>query len=310
MKYSDSGVDINKGNEAVKKVKEKIESTYKNYNGKVISTIGGFCGLVELDDGRVLGTATDGVGSKLLIAKELNKFDTIGIDLVAMCVNDLVVAGVEPSIFLDYIAMGEQDIKRTEDIISGIVEGCNQSSSALLGGEMAEMPGLYRKDDFDVAGFAVGFAKSAEDLITGSGIKSGMNVYGFESSGVHSNGFSLVNKIFSKKEFHKDGLGEELLTPTKIYVDIVKDLKKKYKIEGLSHITGGGLVENSQRILPKGLSLDIDLDSWEWPSIFKKIQEKGNVPKEEMLKVFNCGVGLVAISSDEIKEGIKIGKVV
>jgi len=323
--YTDSGVDIEAGDRAVDLIKKKVQETFKYYPGKILSGIGGFSGVVELSDGRVMGASTDGVGTKLVLAIIMDKHDTIGIDLVAMSVNDLIVAGITPAIFLDYIAQGKQIPGRTKAIIDGIVEGCQMAEVALLGGEMAEMPGLYKENDYDLAGFTVGFAPSQKDLILGEDIKPGMKVFGFASSGIHSNGYSLVRKVFDidlnnpKKtreilnthhESLEKTLGEELLEPTIIYVKQAKELLSKYKIAGFVHITGGGLIENPPRILPKGCGMNIKWGSWPVPPIFDLIEKTGNVPKEDMMKTFNNGVGLLAISADDIEEGHLIGEII
>ncbi len=323
--YADSGVNIEAGNKAVDLIKDKAQKTFRHYEGNVLSGIGGFSGVVELPDGRVMGTSTDGVGTKLMIATLLNKHNTIGIDLVAMCVNDLIVTGIQPSIFLDYIAMGKQIPERTSLIISGIIEGCDMAESALLGGEMAEMPDMYKEEDYDLAGFAIGFADSKEKLILGKNIKPGMRVYGFPSSGVHSNGYSLVRKVFNINMNERENtkkilgeqlaslrrtLGEELLEPTVIYVKQIKSLLQKYTISGMVHVTGGGIIENTPRILPNNCAVHIKKDSWEMPPIFKIIQKKGNISTDEMMRTFNCGIGLIVISDDIIEEGILIGEIV
>lgn len=323
--YANSGVNIEAGNKAVDLIKDKAQKTFRHYEGNVLSGIGGFSGVVELPDGRVMGTSTDGVGTKLILATLLNKHNTIGIDLVAMCVNDLIVTGIQPSIFLDYIAMGKQIPERTALVVSGIIEGCDMAQSALLGGEMAEMPGMYKDEDYDLAGFAIGFADSKENLILGKNIKPGMRVYGFQSSGVHSNGYSLVRKVFNINMNERENtkkilgkhyaslcrtLGEELLEPTIIYVKQIKSLLQKYTISGMVHVTGGGIIENTPRILPKDCAVHIKKDSWEMPPIFKIIQEKGNISTDEMMRTFNCGIGLIVISEDVIAEGILIGEIV
>lgn len=323
--YADSGVNIDAGDLAVDLIKDKAKETLKYFPGKVLSGIGGFSGIVELPSGQIMGSCTDGVGTKLILGILLDKHDTVGIDLVAMSVNDLIVAGMMPAIFLDYIAMGKQIPERTQKIVNGIIEGCHQSESALLGGEMAEMPGLYQEGEYDLAGFAIGFADSKDKLILGKEIKPGMKVYGLASSGVHSNGYSLVRRVFgidldkseeAKKalnEFYpelKRTLGEELLEPTKIYVKDVKKLISKYNIRGMAHITGGGLIENIPRTLPAGCAVKINNGSWPVPAIFKLIQEKGNIPELEMMRTFNYGIGLVLITEDVIEEAILIGEVV
>ena len=325
LTYNDSGVNIEAGDKAVDLIKEKAQETFKNYPGEVLSQIGGFSGAVKLKDGRVMGTSTDGVGTKLVLSILLDKHHTVGIDLVAMCVNDLIVNGIEPAVFLDYIAMGKQIPERTQKIVEGIIKGCNQAECALLGGEMAEMPGMYGENDYDLAGFAIGFADSEDDLITGGKIEPDMYVYGLPSSGIHSNGYSLVRKVFEidleKTEEAKQALntfypelrrtlGEELLEPTQIYVKPLKEILKKYQIFGIVHITGGGLIENPPRILPSEFALEIDKSAWKRPEIFNLIQKKGGISEEEMLKTFNCGLGLVIISTQEIPEAIKLGKVI
>ena len=323
--YAESGVNIDAGNKAVNLIKNRAQKTFRHYNGKILSGIGGFSGVIELADKRVMGTSTDGVGTKLMLSIIMEKHDTVGIDLVAMCVNDLIVAGITPAIFLDYIAMGKQIPKRTSLIVKGIIEGCERAETALLGGEMAEMPGMYKDNDYDLAGFAIGFADSKENLILGKDIKPGMKVFGLPSSGIHSNGYSLVRKVFdidinhpkkAKKILDKQHsfigktLGEELLEPTTIYVKQIKSLLSKYKIAGMVHITGGGIIENPPRVLPKGCAINIKMGSWPVNPIFEYIQKKGNISIKEMLKTFNYGIGLIIISDDNVKQGIPIGEVV
>lgn len=323
--YANSGVDISAGNLAVDLIKNNVHKTFKYFPGKVLTKTGSFGGVAQLKGGKIVASSTDGVGTKLVLACLMDKHETIGIDLVAMSVNDLAVIGVMPAIFLDYIAMGKQIPKRTEKIVNGIIKGCHDSECALMGGEMAEMPDMYSKEEYDLAGFATGFADSKKDLILGKNIKPGMKVYGFASSGVHSNGYSLVRKIFrinfkdrikAKKILNSrfsglsKTLGEELLTPTKIYIKIIKKLISSYKIAGLAHITGGGLVENPPRILPKGCAIKIKKDSWKRPAVFDLIQKKGNVSDHEMLRTFNCGIGLIAVSNEDIKEGVLMGEII
>lgn len=325
ISYADSGVDIGAGDRAVDLIKDKAQETLKYFPGRVLSGIGGFSGIVELPSGQVMGSCTDGVGTKLVLSILMDKHDTVGIDLVAMSVNDLIVAGISPAVFLDYIAMGKQIPERTKEIVNGIIEGCHQSETALMGGEMAEMPGLYRENDYDLAGFAIGFADNKEKLILGKEIRPGMKVYGLASTGVHSNGYSLVRKVFgldldkaeeAKKTLNESypslgrTLGEALLEPTKIYVKELKNLIARYKIRGMAHITGGGLIENVPRVLPVGCAVNIKRNSWEIPAIFKLIQEKGHIPELEMMRTFNYGIGLVLISEDVIPEATLIGEVV
>lgn len=326
--YKEAGVDIDAGNEAVRRIKKMAEGTFTYVRGNVLSGIGAFAAAVERPSGEIFGFAIDGVGSKLLIAALLDRHETVGIDLVAMSANDLIVGGFRPWIFLDYIAMGKQIPERTEQIIVGITEGCRQAGMALVGGEMAEMPGMYEEKHYDLAGFAVGFAQSRAELITGENIRPGMHVYGIPSSGVHSNGFGLIRRAFGLAEerrykrqrmildaYHPEiagMLGEELLKPTVIYVQHIGELRRRYEIAGMAHITGGGLVENPPRILPDGCAIVIDKDAWEVPSIFRFIQRKGEVPEDEMFRVFNMGIGLVAVSPDRINESgvIPIGEVI
>ena len=325
LNYAKSGVDINQGNEAVNLIKDKAEKTLKYFPGKILSGIGGFSGIVELSDHKVMGCATDGVGTKLIIGIVLDEHNTVGIDLVAMCVNDLVVAGLMPAVFLDYIAMGKQMPQRTQKIVNGIIDGCHQAECVLLGGEMAEMPDMYNKQEYDLAGFAIGFADSKDNLITGDQIKTGMKIYGLPSSGVHSNGYTLVRKAFGidLKETNKAKkildlnypelgrtLGEELMEPTKIYVKEIKTLMNNYNIAGMAHITGGGLIENIPRILPKNCSALIKKGSWEIPAIFELIKKKGNISSLEMIRTFNYGIGLVIVTPDIIKNAILIGEIV
>jgi phosphoribosylformylglycinamidine cyclo-ligase len=324
--YKDAGVDIDAGNHAVDLIKDAVHNTFQYFPGEVLTKLGGFSGIGRLDDGRIVGAGTDGVGTKLMLAFIMNQHSTVGIDLVAMCVNDLMVANIVPAFFLDYAAMGKQLPERTKQIVLGVTEGCRQAQCALIGGEMAEMPGLYEFDEYDLAGFAVGFANSENDLILGKDIESDMYLYGWPSTGVHSNGYSLIRRLYeitlenkdrsrSKLEAYcnslKCTLGEELLRPTAIYVEHIKHLVKHHRILGMSHITGGGLVENPIRMLPDGLALEIDFDSWQWPEIFGLIAARGNVTRQEMLKTFNCGIGLVFVSSDNYIPGaMKIGRVI
>lgn len=323
--YAQSGVDIAAGDRAVDLVKKNIHKTFGYFPGKVLTKIGSFGGVAELEDGRIVASSTDGVGTKLIVACLMNRHATVGIDLVAMSVNDIAVLGIKPAIFLDYIAMGKQIPERTEKIMAGIIRGCHEAQVALLGGEMAEMPDMYSQEEYDLAGFAVGFCDSKKDLILGKRIKPGMKVYGFPSSGLHSNGYSLVRKVFgidfknpkkAKKVLHSKipglsmTLGEELLIPTKIYVKTIQKLIASYEIAGLVHITGGGLVENPPRVLPSGCAMKLRKDSWKRQRIFDAIQKAGNISEYEMLRTFNCGIGLIVVSPDVIKEGMLIGEIV
>ncbi|MDI6792008.1 MAG: phosphoribosylformylglycinamidine cyclo-ligase [bacterium] len=290
--YHQSGVDIEAGNRLVDRIKPLAKSTFRK---EVLSEIGGFSGLFapKLASYRepVIVSGCDGVGTKLKIAEALNKYETIGIDLVAMSVNDLVVTGAEPLFFLDYLAVGRLNISRAEAMIKGVAEGCRQAGCALLGGETAEMPGVYDRDGFDLAGFAVGIVEKSE-IIDGSRISTGDKIVGLPSSGLHSNGYSLVRKLIPSQEYT-----EELLTPTKIYVKTILDLKERFTIKGIAHITGGGMTENIPRILPQGCQAVIKEGSWPVPPIFLSLQEMGNISQEEMCRTFNMGIGMVIILS-------------
>ncbi len=301
--YKDSGVDIEAGNKTVDYIKPLAKKTYRD---EVISGIGGFNGLFNIPVGYknpVLVASTDGVGTKLKLAFKLNKHETIGIDLVAMCVNDLICCGAEPLFFLDYFATGKLSPQQAKEIITGITDGCIQSNCTLLGGETAELPGFYKSNEYDLAGFAVGIVEK-EEIIDGSKIKPGNVLIGIESSGLHSNGYSLAQKIIfeiAKWDINykhpnlKKNIGELLLTPTFIYTKLINTLKSKFKIKGIANITGGGFTENIPRIFPENISGEIDLNSWKRTEIFNILQEIGPIDKEEMLKTFNNGIGIVLI---------------
>ena len=321
LTYKDSGVDIDAGNESVKLIKNFVRSTYRE---EVLGDLGGFGGLFALKnyDEPILVSGTDGVGTKLKIAFMLNKHDTIGQDAVAMCVNDILVCGAEPLFFLDYLAVGKLEPAQVAEIVKGVAAACKESGCALIGGETAEMSGFYPAGEYDIAGFAVGVVEK-KNLVTPARVKAGDILIGLPSSGLHSNGFSLVRKIvFERMKFTGDEkfsddktLGEELLTPTKLYPATVLPLIKKFgeKIHGLVHVTGGGFYDNIPRALPDGLGATIDADSWRVPKIFKLLQEWGNVPRREMFRTFNCGIGMILIVDAEIAgdlAGYKIGKVV
>ncbi|MFQ4199556.1 phosphoribosylformylglycinamidine cyclo-ligase, partial [Clostridioides difficile] len=290
-------------------IKGKIKGTY---DGNVVGDLGNFSGLYSLKDfvgmkEPVLLASTDGVGTKLKIAQMMDKHDTVGIDLVAMCVNDLICQGAKPLFFLDYIALGKLVPEHIERIVGGIADGCKMSGCALIGGETAEMPGMYGEDDYDLAGFSVGIADK-EKIVSGNNVKSGDVLVGISSSGVHSNGFSFIRKIFLetynyKMEQYVEELGmtvgEALLTPTKIYVKLALDVLAKHDIKAIAHITGGGLIENITRVIPKGLGLDINKKSWEKPPIFKMIEGFNAVDERELHKSFNMGIGLVLIVDKE-----------
>jgi phosphoribosylformylglycinamidine cyclo-ligase len=309
--YKNSGVDIEEGNKFVEKIKPIVKSTN---NIGVINNIGGFGALFDLKkynfNDPILVSATDGVGTKLKIANELQKHNSIGIDLVAMCVNDLVVQGAHPLFFLDYLATGKLDNKVAFDVVEGIAEGCKMAGCALIGGETAEMPNMYQKGDYDLAGFAVG-AVERDKILPKNNIKDGDVILGLASSGFHSNGFSLVRKIIADNKlklsdkFLNKTIGDFLLEPTKIYVKTCLKAIKTGKVKALAHITGGGLVENIPRILPKNLQAKINYNSWQMPEIFSFFQKEGNIDQEEMVKVFNCGIGMVIICDEVNSEEIK-----
>ena len=322
LTYRDSGVDIDEGNRAVELIKNKIKGTYDN---NVIGDLGNFSGLYSLKDFMsmeepVLLSSTDGVGTKLKLAQMLNIHNTVGIDLVAMCVNDLICQGAKPLFFLDYIATGKLVPEKIDDIVSGIVEGCKQAGCALIGGETAEMPGMYSKADYDLAGFSVGIADKNK-IISGQNVKVGDTLIGIASSGIHSNGYSFIRKIFLEEykyelnqyiEELEMTLGEALLVPTKIYVKLVMNLIEKYDLKAIAHITGGGVIENIPRVIPKGLGIDINKNSWEKPAIFKMIEKFNSIDEIELHKSFNMGIGLVIVvdsdKSEEITKFINEGE--
>ena len=298
MTYRDAGVDIDTGNNFVKKIKPLIERTLR---GEVISDIGGFGGLFELSKNKykkpILVSGTDGVGTKLILAQQLNNHSTIGIDLVAMCTNDVLVQGAEPLFFLDYFACGKLDIKTAAIVVKGISDGCLQAGIALIGGETAEMPDMYNGDDYDLAGFCVGVVDK-ENLIDGNNISTGDIIVGLSSSGPHSNGFSLIRKILEigdKPIINGQPIEKLLLSPTRIYVKPIMQLIKKVKIKGLAHITGGGITENIPRILKNTIQAEININSWKQGPIFDWLSIAGKISPDEMRKTFNCGVGMVVI---------------
>jgi phosphoribosylformylglycinamidine cyclo-ligase len=310
LSYLDAGVDIDAGNELVERIKPAVKSTHRN---GVVSGLGGFGGLFQLDTTRykepLLVSGTDGVGTKLLLARQLDRHDTIGIDLVAMCVNDILTCGAEPLFFLDYYATGKLKIDNAQAVIEGIAEGCRQAGCALIGGETAEMPGMYGQDEYDLAGFAVGVVER-EQLINGSRIKAGHIVLGLESSGPHSNGYSLIRKVLEKSgdspsmPMAESTLGEALLAPTRIYVKTLLSLLQSYPLDGLAHITGGGISENIIRVIPSGLGLELNLSAWTLPAIFQWLQARGGIEEKEMLRTFNCGIGMVLLVDENSADGI------
>ena len=314
--YAKAGVDITAGYKSVKLIKKHIAKT--NIKG-VISSIGGFGGLFELDlkgiKKPVLVSGTDGVGTKLKIAFLMNKHDTIGIDCVAMCVNDIICVGAKPLIFLDYIACGKNYPEKISEIVKGISKGCVQSNCALIGGETAEMPDFYSKDEYDLAGYSTGIVDKSK-IINNSLIKKGDIIIALSSSGIHSNGFSLVRKILNidnsninnvVKELGKKSIGEILLTPTKIYVKPILKLLKKIKVKGISHITGGGFYENIPRCIPNGLCAEIEKNKIKILPIFKYIQKIGNIEERDMFNTFNMGVGMcIIVSKKDAEKTIEI----
>ncbi|EMR12834.1 Phosphoribosylformylglycinamidine cyclo-ligase [Methylophaga lonarensis MPL] len=299
LSYRDAGVDIEAGNALVDRIKPFAAKTRRP---GVMAGLGGFGSLFELPLDRyknpVLVSGTDGVGTKLRLAIESGIHDTIGIDLVAMCVNDIAVLGAEPLFFLDYYATGKLDVDVATSVVSGIAEGCLQSGAALVGGETAEMPSMYQEGDFDLAGFCVGIVDK-ERVIDGSKVKAGDVLIGLESSGPHSNGYSLIRKILERSQakltdkFANSTLGEHLLAPTRIYVKSLLQLNEKIEINSISHITGGGLIENIPRVLPDYVNAVIDASSWQRPAVFDWLQAQGNVEDFEMYRTFNNGIGMV-----------------
>ncbi len=304
LTYADAGVDIDKANKLVDAIGEIAKQTVRT---GVMSDIGGFGGLFSLNlanlERPVLVSSTDGVGTKLKIAFMLDRHDTVGIDLVAMCVNDIIVQGAKPLFLLDYLSMGKLDNQRATDIITGIAQGCKQAQCALLGGETAEMPGFYQDKEYDLAGFAVGVVDNSK-IIDGSEIRVGHKLIGIGSSGLHSNGYSLARKVcFEVLKLNSDAhvselgktIGEELLTPTIIYAPTISALLKDLPIHGIAHITGGGIPDNIVRIVPQACSILIREESWEIPPIFSFLQQAGNISAEEMARTFNMGIGMIVV---------------
>jgi len=306
LSYKDAGVDIDAANQSVNMIKKWVDMTKRS---EVMAGIGAFGGFFALDTQKykepVLVSGTDGVGTKLKIAQMMGVHDTVGIDLVAMCVNDILVHGAEPLFFLDYIAVGQLKPGVIESLVKGVSQGCMQAGCALIGGETAEMPGMYAEDEYDLAGFAVGAVEKSQ-LFNGSGISKDDIIIGLPSSGIHSNGYSLVRKVFFDKAHIKidqnipelgKTLGEELITPTRIYVKTILSLLEEVKVKGMSHITGGGIIENLQRILPEGLGAVINTAAVEIPPVFKLLQELGRVETNEMYRAFNMGIGYAVVTS-------------
>ncbi|MFT5483066.1 MAG: phosphoribosylformylglycinamidine cyclo-ligase [Halieaceae bacterium] len=298
LSYKDAGVDIDAGNALVERIKHVAKRTRRP---EVMAGLGGFGALFELPTGYrepVLVSGTDGVGTKLRLAMDLGQHDTVGIDLVAMCVNDLIVTGAEPLFFLDYYATGHLDVDTAAAVVAGIGEGCAQAGCALVGGETAEMPGMYQDGDYDLAGFCVGVVEKSE-IIDGSSVAAGDALIALASSGPHSNGFSLIRKVIEvsgadlTSPMAETTLGEALMAPTRIYVKPLLSLMQEVQVKALSHITGGGLLENIPRVLPQACGAQIDVRSWQIPAVFEWLQSAGNIDRQEMYRTFNCGVGMV-----------------
>ena len=318
--YEQAGVNIEAGYEAVQRMKSHVERTARK---GIMGTFGGFGGMFDLSSLNykepVLISGTDGVGTKLKLAFMTDSHDTIGVDCVAMCVNDIVAQGAEPLFFLDYVAVGKAIPERIEQIVKGVADGCVQSGAALIGGETAEMPGLYEEDEYDLAGFAVGACEKSK-IVTGEKIAEGDVLVGIASSGVHSNGYSLVRKIvFEEQGYSADtvvagyeGLGEigkALLTPTKIYAKPVMEMHNELAIHGMAHVTGGGFYENLPRMMPEGLAVEVDLGSWEVLPVFNLLKEKGGLTDRDLYNVFNMGIGFViALSAEEAEKAIAIAE--
>jgi len=299
LSYRDAGVDIDAGNALVGAIKSVTQRTLRP---EVLTELGGFgalCALPRNYREPVLVAATDGVGTKLMLAQQMAKHDTIGIDLVAMCVNDLIVCGAEPLFFLDYYATGGLDIDIAKQVIAGIGMGCKLAGCALIGGETAEMPGMYQPRDYDLAGFAVGVVEKS-GIIDQSGVREGDVLIGIDSSGPHSNGYSLIRKVLERsaaslsETFETSTLGEILLEPTRIYVKQLVELRGKAEVSAMAHITGGGILDNLPRVLPESLAARIEGDSWHRPAIFNWLQDNGHIGEQEMMRTFNCGIGMIA----------------
>ena len=312
LSYKDAGVDIDAGNALVEKIKGAVKRTKRP---EVMGGLGGFGSVFELPTGYkepVLVAGTDGVGTKLRLAIDLARHDTVGIDLVAMCVNDLIVQGAEPLFFLDYYATAKLDVDVAVSVVEGIAEGCLQAGCSLVGGETAEMPGMYHKGDYDIAGFCVGIAEKSR-LIDGTNVAAGDQLIALGASGPHSNGFSLIRKVLEVNNTDTNELldgkkiADHLLEPTKIYVKSVLELLKNVDVHALSHITGGGFWENIPRVLPETAQAVIKGDSWQWPSIFTWLKEKGNITEHEMYRTFNCGVGMIiVVPAEKVEQSIEV----
>jgi phosphoribosylformylglycinamidine cyclo-ligase len=305
LSYKDSGVNIDAGNSLVERIKPAVKNTFRP---GVLQGLGGFGALFELPMEKysqpVLVSGTDGVGTKLKLANLLNRHDTIGIDLVAMCVNDIIVSGAEPLFFLDYFATGALNIDQAEQVIKGIAKGCELAGCALTGGETAEMPGMYAPGDYDLAGFSVGIVEKNK-IISQDQVSNGDVILGLGSSGPHSNGYSLIRKVLERSNckiddpFEAGSLGDALIAPTRIYVKSVLSVLENHRVTAISHITGGGFTENIPRVLPDNLAARISRSSWDMPKIFHWLQEQGNIAELEMLRTFNCGIGMAICVAKE-----------
>lgn len=312
LSYAQAGVDIDAGNALVERIKPIVKNTFRP---GVLTGLGGFGALFEIPEGYrhpVLVSGTDGVGTKLKLALQMGKHDTIGIDLVAMCVNDIVVTGAEPLFFLDYYATGHLDLDTATDVVSGIARGCELSGCALTGGETAEMPGMYDDEDYDLAGFAVGIVEKSR-ILQADSVQVGDVLLGLASSGAHSNGYSLIRKVIEVSGADLDAplddlpLGEALLAPTRIYVKPLLELLRQVEVHALAHITGGGLTENLPRVLPTNSRALIDLSAWDRPAVFDWLQREGRIEQAEMLRTFNCGIGMVVcVSADQAARAAEI----
>lgn len=312
LSYKDAGVDIDAGNALVENIKGAVKRTTRP---EVMGGLGGFGSVCQIPTGYkepVLVAGTDGVGTKLRLAIDLAKHDTVGIDLVAMCVNDLIVQGAEPLFFLDYYATAKLDVEVASSVVSGIADGCVLAGCALVGGETAEMPGMYHQGDYDIAGFCVGIAEKSR-LLDGSKVTEGDQLIALASSGPHSNGYSLIRKVLSVNNtdtnelLNDKSIADHLLEPTKIYVKSVLNLLKQVDVHALSHITGGGFWENIPRVLPADAQALINGDSWQWPAIFNWLQQQGNITTHEMYRTFNCGVGMIlVVPADQLANSIEI----
>ena len=306
LTYRDAGVDIDAGNELVRRIAPAARRTQGD---ALLAGLGGFSSLAAVPSRYrrpVIVAGTDGVGTKLKLAIEHDKHDEVGQDLVAMCVNDVIVHGAEPFLFLDYYATSELDVDVAERVIVGIAKGCEIAGCALAGGETAEMPGFYRPGDYDLAGFCVGIVER-EDIVTGEHIAVGDRLIGIGSTGPHSNGYSLIRRILEDRGALSESLVDQLLAPTKIYAQAVAGVLRAAPVKGMAHITGGGLIENVPRMLPAGMAADIDLDSWKRPAVFAWLQQAGHVEESELLRTFNCGIGFVLCVAAEFEDDVLSG---